>query len=77
MPVLDGGTGPLEEEWEFKSLRVGGEGQPLQLRGELEVLQEPGATVLRATGPNELLGLGLHHLLHLNEVLFVLPLLLV
>jgi hypothetical protein len=59
MPLLDGGTGPLEEAEGFKSLRVGGEGQRLHLRGDVEVVQEPGATVLRATGPHEVLGLGL------------------
>jgi len=59
LPLLDGGTGPLASPEGFKRLRVGEDGLPVDLRGEVDASVEPGATRLRATGDHEVLALGL------------------
>ena len=59
LPLLDGGTGPLASPEGFKRLRVGDDGPPVDVRGDVEASVEPGATRLRASGEHEVLALGL------------------
>lgn len=59
LPLLQSGTGPLVEHPDFLSFRIGGDGQPFHIRGDVEAAAESGATRLRATGTHEVMGLGL------------------
>lgn len=59
LPLLETGTAPLAEEQDFRSFRVGGDGQAFEVRGDVEAAVEAGSTLLRATGNHEVLGLGL------------------
>jgi hypothetical protein len=57
LPVLDSGTGPMEQALDFRTVQVAG--QPVQLRGAVELIEDPRGTRLKATGEHEVLALGL------------------
>lgn len=59
LPLLDGGTGPVVAEEGFRTLRVGGDGLPMDLRGEVEVSEELHSTRVLAVGDHEVRGLGI------------------
>lgn len=67
LPLLDGGTGPLAAPEGLQRLRVGGDGLPLDVRGEVEASVTPGSTTLRATGDHEVMALGLRLRLDPND----------
>lgn len=57
LPLLDSGTAPMEEAPDFRTIQAAG--QPIQVRGAVEVFEAEGGTRLRATGEHEILALGL------------------
>ena len=59
LPLLDAGTGPLEEPTDFRSLRVGTAGPRLQVRGDVEVTQDGDSARVTAVGAHEVLAMGL------------------
>ena len=58
LPLVDTGTGPIETVPGFQTLQV--PGVPLEVRGDVELVDSSDGALLRAQGEHEVIGFGLH-----------------
>ncbi len=74
LPILEGGTGPLEESPDFRSLRLGEGGPRIAVRGDVDLLPEGSGMRVRSRGPHEVVALGVRLRLDPGDEVLLYPL---